>query len=100
SGTRSRPLGRQQVIIDATPAPPTSPAVWRADTLIAQAQWGLHYAQPPLNYFEQSALEGVLRRLVQARAIYPSQEHLLITACDDLDRLRQRITQWASAPNT
>lgn len=95
---RSQPSGKQQVV-DAAAQPPTAYAtVRRADALIAQAVWVLENANPPLSYFERVALENHLRRLQEARVAMPPREATLAAACDELDRLRERLAQWHNAP--
>lgn len=97
-GARSRP-GFHTSTVDAAPSPPPSSAVRRADALIAQARWVLTNARPPLDSLERSAVESTVRRLITTRNAQPFDEYALVAACDDIDRLRQRIMQWLSVPS-
>ena len=85
-------------MVDATPVPPPNAVVRRADALIAQARWVLEHAQPPLSFFEQSAITTALERLVAARQPPGLDDSQLAVACDDLDRLSQHIAQWRAFP--
>lgn len=79
---------------------PPSAVIARADALIAQAQSILAHSQPTahdppaLSFFERSATESALDRLIQARQRIPLDDASLALACDDLERLSQHIAQW------
>jgi len=84
--------------VDSTIIPPfATNTVQRAETLIAQAQWMLTHANPPLSFLEKTAVDSALQRVRQVRMANPFNEQQLSNACDDLETLSQRISQWPSA---
>ncbi len=86
-------------IIDAAIMPPMTLALMaRADTLLAQAEWlGIH-AQPPLDFFERTALDQHVARVRGARAAPTVTEAILGVACDALDQLARQFAQRRHMP--
>ncbi|MBA3826842.1 MAG: molecular chaperone DnaK [Ktedonobacterales bacterium] len=81
-------------VIDAAVTPPMALAMMgRADALVAQAEWLGINAQPPLDFFERTALEQGIARVRGARATPAVQEATLGAACDALEQMAQQFAQ-------
>ena len=81
-------------IIDAAATPPmTLTLMARADALIAGAEWLALNAQPPLDFFERTALDQGIARVRGARAAPTLGDATLSAACDGLDQLAQQFAQ-------
>jgi molecular chaperone DnaK len=97
STTPSRPL-RPPPVVDAAASPVANPLQRRANALLAQADWVLNHARPALRVIERSAVESAAHRLRLAQIMVPPDDGEVAAACDELDLLSERITQWAAAP--
>jgi hypothetical protein len=81
-------------VIDAAATPPMTLALMaRADAVLTQVEWLGVNAQPPLDFFERTALEQAIARLRGARATPTPGDATLVAACDGLEQLAQQLAQ-------
>ncbi len=97
-GPLSATAAHRAPTVDAATSTPPGTLMRRADRLLAQAEWVLAHAHPPLSFIERTAVESLVQRVRQARASMPARDAELAAACDELAHLGARITQWSANP--